>query len=175
LQSWPPAGRVAELGSFGRWSLSTTIEDYGAWGIGSEPADLETFLAALTQSEGGYLARTFRLVRCSCGSERFKLDRASEVTRRACATCGSTKFICRESEDWDEAEADEGAEAYSCVACKSPEANVVVGFAGNDDCQDFEGVKWFFVGVRCAECGILGCFHDGKIGSGPAAEVYESI
>jgi hypothetical protein len=151
------------------------IDDSGDWWVGSEPADLQEFLAAFTQSEGGYLAKTFRLVRCSCGSERFKLDRASEVTRRACASCGSAKFICRESEDWEEAEADEGAESYSCVECKSPEANVVVGFAGYDHNPDIDGVKWFYVGVRCAECGILGCFNDGKIGWGPASEVYESV
>jgi len=151
------------------------IDDAGAWWVGSEPADILQFLAAYTHSEGGYLASTFRPVRCSCGSDRFKLERAREVTRRICAACSSSKFICRTAEGWEEAEAEEGVEYYSCVACQTQEANVVVGFAAYEEYPEIDGVKWFYVGVRCAECGILGCFNDGKVGWGPAAEVHDSV
>lgn len=151
------------------------VDDSGEWWIGSEPEDIQEYLAALTQSEGGYLAKTFRLIRCSCGSKRFKLDRASDITRRTCESCGSTKFIYREAEDWQEAEADEAVESYSCVKCVSTAADLVVGFAGYDENPEIDGVKWFYVGVRCPECGILSCFNDGKIGWGPAADVYESV
>jgi hypothetical protein len=151
------------------------VDDSGKWWVGSEPANIQEYLEAFTQSEGAYPARLFRLVRCSCGSERFKLERASEVTRRTCASCGYHKYICREAEDWEEAEAEEGTEPYSCVECAAREANIVVGFAVYDDNPQIDGVKWFYVGVRCAECGILGCFNDGKIGWGPAAEVEKSV
>jgi hypothetical protein len=61
------------------------------------------------------------------------------------------------------------------VECEAQEANVMVGFALYDEHPDIDGVKWFYVGVRCADRGILGCFNDGKIGRCPAAEVYKSI
>jgi ribosomal protein L37E len=151
------------------------IDDSGEWRVGSEATDIQEFLAAFTQSEGSYPTKSFRLVRCSCGSERFNLARAAEVTRRTCAACGFATFICRRAEDWEEAEAYDAVEPYSCVECDAKEANVVVGFAGYDENPEIDGVKWFYVVVRCAECGILGCFNDGKVGRCPAAEVYESV
>lgn len=150
------------------------IDDSGKWWIGSEAADIEPYLVAYTQSEGAYPITAYRAVSCSCGSDRFLLERAREVTRRICAACGYSGFICRETEDWEEAEAEESVETYLCVECGSPAAQIGVGFAGYEP-LDLDAVKWFFVGVRCAECGILGCFNDGKIGRGPAALVYESI
>ncbi|MFO0965653.1 MAG: hypothetical protein U0793_08730 [Gemmataceae bacterium] len=151
------------------------IDDSGEWWVGSEPADIQPYLAALTKAEGGYVATAFRQIRCPCGSDRFELLRASDVTLRTCASCGSSKFICREAEDWEEAEADEGAEAYSCVECEAKEANITVGFALYDQNPEIDAVKWFYVGVRCSECGILGCFNDGKVASGPADDVYDCI
>jgi len=151
------------------------VDDSGQWWVGSEPADIQTFLEAFTQSEGGYPATSFRLVRCLCGSELFRLERASDVTRRTCVSCGHGKFICREAEDWEEAEEEAGTEPYSCVECDAEQANVLIGFAAYEQNPEIDGVKWFYVGVRCADCGVLGCFNDGKIGWGPAAEVYESV
>jgi hypothetical protein len=84
-------------------------------------------------------------------------------------------MVCRGVEEWEESEAEEGAEPYSCVDCASQEANVLVGFARYDEAPELDAVKWFYVGVRCAHCGILGCFNDGKIGRSPAADVYKSV
>lgn len=73
------------------------IDDSGDWWIGSEPSDIQEFLAAFTHSKDAYPAESYRLVRCLCGSERFTLDRSAEVTRRTCAACGTSRFICREA------------------------------------------------------------------------------
>ena len=150
------------------------IDDSGEWWVGSEAADIETYLAAYTQSEGAYSTTAYRVIICSCGSDRFSLERASEVTRRRCAACGCSGYICRQAEDWEEAEVEEEVEPYLCVHCGCQEANIGVGFTGYEPLE-FDAVKWFFVGVRCADCGILGCFNDGKVGWGPADQVYESI
>jgi hypothetical protein len=150
------------------------IDDTGEWWVGSEPSDIPTYLAAYTSSEGGYPAEVYRQVKCPCGSEAFRLERAADVARRTCAACGRRSYICREADDWEEAEAEEGAESYACVSCESPEVNIAVGFAGYDGDTGLDAVQWYHVGVRCARCGILGCFSDGKVGRGPAAEVYES-
>src|SRR5262245_22338347 len=131
----------------------------GDWWVGSEPDDVPGYLRELTAEEGGYLASEFRSVVCPCGSNRFRLERAADVSRRSCASCGRTDFICRDADAWEEAETDNGAEAYRCVGCSGTEVNVCVGFALYSDPR-IDGVKWFYVGVRCADCGILGCFND---------------
>ncbi len=68
----------------------------------------------------------------------------------------------------------EGVEAYACVECGSSEANVIIGFAQYED-PSIDAVKWFYVGIRCTVCGVLGCFNDGKVGWGPAAQVYDTV
>lgn len=151
------------------------IDHSGESWYGSEPADIQDFLAAFSRSEGGYPTTAYRSVRCRCGSNRFRLERAAKVTRRTCAECGNSKVICHTIEDWEEAEAEEGAEPLECVACSSDEANISVGFAGYEENPELDAVQWFYVGVRCVECGLLGSFNDGKVGWGPATEVYQSV
>jgi hypothetical protein len=148
------------------------IDDSGEWWVGSEAADIAEYLTAYTCAEGAYPVKACRLIQCPCGSLRFRVARAAEVTRRVCPACRRTKFICRLKGDWEEAEAEEGVESYTCVSCGSKHANIAVGFAGYDQNPGLDAVKWFYVGLRCAKCGVLGCFNDGKVGRGPAAQVY---
>lgn len=147
-----------------------SIDDSGEWWVGSDPGDIEPYLRAYT--EGAYLISFFRGIRCNCGSDRFRLERAGSLVRRQCAACGSRSFTCGAAEDWEEAVEEEGSEPYSCVECGGDQANVGVGFAAYDEAPELDAVQWFYVGVRCAGCGILGCFGDGKVGRSPAAEVY---
>lgn len=149
------------------------IDDSGNWWVGSEARDIDTYLRAYTHSESAYPMTAFRLVYCNCGSDRFKVERAVGVSRRQCASCGAQGYPCRGVEDWEEAVEEETPEAYSCVDCQCDEANLGVGFAGYGEAID--AVKWFYLGVRCAECGVLGCFADGKVGWGPASEVYNQV
>jgi hypothetical protein len=146
------------------------IDESGKWWIGSEATDIERYLREYTQAEAAYAIDYYLPVVCPCGNNLFNLQRASDIVRRECVVCGDHHFICREPEDWEEAVDDRGAESISCVECNCQDANVGIGFA----CYagDVDGVKWFYVGVRCASCGVLGCFGDGKVGWGPAADVY---
>lgn len=145
------------------------IDDSGAWWVGSEAGDIEPYLRAYT--EDSYPMAVFRAVRCSCGGDRFRLERAGDIVRRECVACGLRHFICREAEDWEEAVEEEDPEPYTCVECQGAEVDVGVGFAVYEG-PDADGVKWFYVGARCASCGVLGCFGDGKVGWGPSEEVY---
>jgi hypothetical protein len=79
------------------------------------------------------------------------------------------------AEDWVEAVEEDGIERYRCIGCGGEEANVGVGFAGYPENPEVDGVKWFYVGVRCVGCGILGCFNEGKVGWGPAVDVYHKV
>src|ERR1051326_2640348 len=115
------------------------IQKSTEWWIGSEPADLHAYLAAFTRSNGRYPATLYRPARCACGSERFELERVRSVTRRVCALCGLTSFICRTGADWDEAIEDEGPEPYTCVNCRSPQVSVTIGFAVYEANPEIDG------------------------------------
>jgi hypothetical protein len=91
------------------------------------------------------------------------------------------RYISRFGNDagWNEAAAEEKPEAYRCVGCGGLQVNVCLGFAGNEHHGGAKGkrkqevpdaVLWFYVGVRCVKCGILGCFNDNKVGRGPMGE-----
>jgi hypothetical protein len=148
------------------------IDDSGTWWVGSDTGDIEPYLVAYTQPPDGYPITTFHPVRCACGHDRFRLQRAGDIARRSCAACGTVAYTCRQAEDWEEAADEEDPEAYACVECRCEQANVGVGFAGYGEDHLKDAVKWFYFGVRCAACGVLGCFTDGKVGWGPAVEVY---
>ena len=154
-----------------------TMDDSGEWWIGSEPADIEKYLYEFTRSEAAYPATVIRLAKCQCGSDRFRLIRASEITQRTCSACRHVKYISRHgmAEDWDDAIEEEEPESYRCDGCGSEETNVGVGFAGYAEDPELSGIKWFYIGVRCASCGILGCFNEGKVGWGPAEDVYLQV
>src|SRR5687767_12547506 len=118
------------------------IDTSGEWWTSSEAEDIEPYLRAYAESEGSYLIDAYRAVRCPCGCERFRVMRAGDVARRECAECRLTSFVCRRSDDWDEA-TDEGVETYKCVECQGQEANIGVGFAGYSD-PGADAVKWFY-------------------------------
>ncbi len=138
-----------------------TIDTSGKWWKGSAPEDLEEYLHAF--SGQSYPIHEFRLVKCECGCDHFILEADGEesVARRTCASCGKVHYICDSEEFWEEA----SPKKYKCVTCRSPQANVAVGFALYDDKS---AVHWLYVGCRCAKCGVLGCIADWKIGYEPS-------
>jgi hypothetical protein len=157
------------------------VDDSGEWWTGSEPSDIECYLAEYTSSEECYPATALWPVTCLCESDRFRLSRAGSITRRICTGCGQIRYISREggSSGWEEATEEEGVEECSCVGCNASDVNVCLGFADYSHHPGFaddpgaplpDAVLWFYVGVRCTKCGILGCFNDSKVGWGPMGE-----
>jgi hypothetical protein len=134
------------------------IDDSGEWWVGSEPQDIAEFLKAYASK--GYEIHDFRLSRCGCGSMSFHLDADDDegVAQRTCTACGSEHFICDSQDFWAEAE----PERYSCIECDSEVANIGVGFSIY---PDRDGIRWLYIGVRCAACGMLGCFAGWKVGT----------
>ena len=141
-----------------------TIDDSGKkWWTGSDPLDIGDYLSAL--SAESYAISEFRLALCTCGSNRFFLKWLPDGAQRTCADCGSANFIGDSEENW------EGKpKTYKCVGCRSPHANVGVGYSLY---EDRSAVRWLFVGVRCSQCGILGCVADWKIGYEPSLQLLE--
>jgi hypothetical protein len=149
------------------------IDTSGRWWTGSRPQDIASYLEEYTGLHEAYPATAFRLIRCPCRSLEFRVARALAVTRRVCAGCRRTKFICRSRADWEEARREERIAPYRCAGCGSTKANITVGFAAYDD-PKVDAVKWYYVGLRCPRCGVLCCFNDGKAGWGPARRVYRT-
>jgi hypothetical protein len=137
------------------------IDTSGHWWVGSAPEDVEPYLRAWTASS--YPIRDFRLSRCGCGGVAFRLERdCSDMARRTCATCDAEAYICDSERYWEPP-----TTAWKCVdGCPGNICNVGVGYAGYDD--DPSGIHWIYVGERCAECGVMGCFADWKVAIGDA-------
>jgi hypothetical protein len=142
---------------------------------GTSIRDIEEFLRAFTSGPDFDPTVVYRSIECPCGSSRFRLERAGEVTRRTCVGCSRQDYICRTFEDWDEAEYEQGIETFACLQCQSSDALIVVGFAAYDEIPWEEALKWYYVGTMCAACGALNYFNDGKIANGPASEVFSRI
>jgi hypothetical protein len=149
-----------------RTEQTMAIDKSGKWWIGSKPEEIAEYLDAL--SEDSYKIHEFRLAHCDCGSLEFRLDASNHdgVARRICAHCKKEHFICDSKKFWDEAE----PELWKCVECESETANIGVGFSLYDDRQD---IHWLYIGVRCARCGVLGCFAGWKIGYGPSLQLMD--
>jgi hypothetical protein len=118
-----------------------------------------SILSAYTQD--AYHVKEFRLARCSCGSEAFSLevDHEEEVAKRRCVVCGEEHFVGDSEEYWKNAQ----PKKWSCIECRSDQANVGVGFSLYDDGE----VHWLYLGERCSGFGVLGSSADWKIFAAP--------
>ncbi len=145
-----------------------TIDRSGEWWTGSDPGDLEEYLEAFTAEE--YPIEQFRLARCGCGSFAFRLDANPNegAALRQCLSCSSRQYICDSQEYWEDVE----PESWECIECGTDQTNVGVGFSLYDDGND---IRWLYVGVRCLQCGILGCFAGWKIGYGPSLHLINHV
>ncbi|MBU1241438.1 hypothetical protein KKF84_07465 [Myxococcota bacterium] len=145
-----------------------TIDTSGNWWIGTEPEDIKSFLDAYTAEE--YPSDEFRLAKCKCGSIAFVLEADDEegAAIRKCVSCKEEHFICDSEEYW----ADSNPETCSCFECGSKETNVGVGFSLYDDRR---AVRWLYIGVRCNNCGILGCFAGWKVGYEPSLQLMDNV
>ena len=137
--------------------LGMSIDTSGKWWVGSEPADLASYLQAL--SVNSYKVSEFRLSRCQCSGIRFRLGVQTEegVAKRVCSDCEAKHFIC---DSGQYRASGMRLKYFKCVTCKSSVANVGVGFALYDDRS---AVHWLYVGERCVECGVLGSMADWKV------------
>lgn len=145
-----------------------TIDTTGQWWVGSDPNDIAVFLEAY--SEDGYKTEEFRLSRCNCGSVEFLLEADDDegAARRTCVKCGAEHFICDSGEYWKDAKPEE----WRCTECKSKHTNVGVGFALYAEDKE---IKWLYVGCRCANCGVLGCFAGWKVGYAPSRQLLDLV
>ncbi|MDB5337111.1 MAG: hypothetical protein JWN70_2730 [Planctomycetaceae bacterium] len=143
------------------------IDTSGKWWVGEDASDLKEYLIAFT--EDGYPATEFRFPQCPCGSNVFQLaiDPDEGAAKRTCAACSVEHFICDSDEYWEEA----SPKKWKCTGkCKSKTANVCIGFALRQDLTD---LHWLYIGTRCVQCGVLGCYGDWKINESPSLHLMD--
>ncbi len=150
---------------FGRGS---DLDKSGQWWKGATPGSIREYLDRYMADS--YPMHEFRLARCDCGSDRFRLDAddCEGVARRTCTDCAESRFICGSEQYAEEAE----LEHWMCADCESDVCNAGVGFSIPNNGK---WVRWLDVGVRCDNCGILGCFVGWDADGTPAAELLGKV
>lgn len=146
-----------------------SIDKTGKWWVGDQPSDIREYLEAY--GSAGYKVNEFRLAKCPCGSERFYFwaDDDEDCARKQCESCEASSFIGDSEDYWEDA----NPKQWKCVICKSKAkvCNLGVGFSLYEDGE----VRWLYVGQRCVDCGVLGCFAGWKIAYSPSRKLLEQV
>jgi hypothetical protein len=122
---------------------------------GDSQADIRTRLAQYS-AKVGYPAEHYADAVCSCSHRVFSLtlDEDQGAAVRQCVACGAEHAMGDSGEYLDAAELGQ----CSCL-CGAESFELTVGvalYAGSDD------VRWLYIGARCTECGLTGCYGDWK-------------
>jgi hypothetical protein len=111
--------------------------------FGKVPADI----LAYHHRWGG--VHEFRVSKCKCGSEVFRLKYHQASAQRSCVSCGAEHFICEGEEWWNHYTPEE----WKCKACGANVCNLGVAFYIDDN----DWVSFMTIGQRCGKCGKIGC------------------
>lgn len=117
--------------------------------------DIPTALVEYSKTKG-YLAEKFADAVCECGNRTFELhvDETQGVGGRICVAC-EHQHVMGDGEEYLE---DAELEICECI-CGAPALEITVGVALYADSED---VRWFYIGGRCPDCGLTGCYADWK-------------
>jgi hypothetical protein len=123
---------------------------------GDGHADLRASMRAWAKDFGEPIHR-FADVKCKCGGDLFTFtyDDDAGVVRRRCSLCCSVHVMCDGTDYIDEVEHWNRPE---CI-CRKRTFQATVGvnlYRGSAD------VHWFFLGLRCAHCSLLGVYAEWK-------------
>lgn len=134
--------------------LSMTLRKQGKYSYGENHRDIRDELR--DYSRHIYPATKFADAVCRCGAGYFHVKRDEEVGAavRVCQSCGLEQAIADSAEYLSDAE----LESCDCV-CGSDTFELSVGAALYDESTD---VKWLYLGLRCTDCGMVGCYGDWK-------------
>lgn len=104
----------------------------------------------------GYVAGQFADAVCSCGATQFQLliDEQEGVAARVCSVCGGEHLMGDSADFVDEAE----LESCECT-CGGDLFEITIGVSLYASSED---VRWLYVGCRCPNCSLAGCYGDWK-------------
>lgn len=129
-------------------------------------------LADLRKEMLRYSAKSYRIgcdyaPVCACGGHNFFLgaDDEEDGAALACTRCGQRGFVA-DSERFVKDEILDDEELCECL-CGQRAFEVIVAAALYADTTD---VRWWYVGCRCVQCGLVGVYADWKDDGGPFEE-----
>lgn len=108
-------------------------------------------------TENVYVAEKFADCVCLCGNQVFSLlmDDSTGAAARICHRCDTDHGIGDSDEYYNE------AEPWMCEClCGGELFEITVGVALYADSED---VRWIYIGARCPDCGLTGCYGDWKM------------
>ena len=136
------------------------ITKRGEYFYGDSQADIREELRRYSD-QNAYPIDYFADCVCVCGARLFELhvDEDNGVGGRTCLACGSEHVMADGAQYLDDAE----LESCECL-CGQSAFEITAGVhvyrgANNDPTED---VRWFYIGCRCPECGLVGCYADWK-------------
>lgn len=132
----------------------------GKYWYGKTQADLREELLRYSE-KNGYPIDHFADAVCKCGGRVFTLDLddIQGVAGRICSACGDEHLMADGEEYVEDAE----LERRECI-CEKDLFEITAGvhvYRGPKEVLT-EEVRWFYVGCRCANCGLVGCYGDWK-------------
>ncbi len=129
----------------------------GDYWYGDGPDDVWAYFVWFTRNSVEPV-KHWRQAMCPCGSATFFVEGDEENDRyqRTCGACDAqvvmfAKEFTRKKKwrtDLPQMECVCSAEEFEVVGVTAP-------FAGNPN-----SARWFYLGLRCVECGCLGCYAD---------------
>jgi hypothetical protein len=127
----------------------------GKYWYGDAQDDLHPELLRYSKVNG-YVVDHYADAVCTCGGQRFWVgfDEVQGAAVRVCTACEKEHPIGDSADYLDEAEL-QGAE---CV-CGAHAFEITVGVSLYRESED---VRWLYLGLRCVQCGLLGCYADWK-------------
>lgn len=137
-----------------------TLEKRGKYWFGDNHEDIRTELFRYSHLNG-YPIDDFADVRCQCGHDEFYFftDDDEGVAFRQCAKCNQEHFMGDSAEFAEDAETGQ----HDCL-CEGNIFQITAGvhrYRNQDDSRPND-VRWLYLGCRCIQCGIVGCFADWK-------------
>lgn len=121
---------------------------------GDSQADIREYLSKYSSSE--YAVHHFADAFCKCGNRTFglRIDDIEGAAVRICKACGNDHPIGDSEEFLAKAELEE----CECP-CGQSILEITVGVSLYDGSED---VRWLYIGCRCPNCGLTGCYGDWK-------------
>ncbi len=132
----------------------------GEYWYGDDHADLRAELVRYSAANG-YPASDFVDLKCACGGEFFHLltDEDEGVGIRICADCEAEHVMGDSANSLDEAE----PQHNECL-CGEEVFQLTVGVNRYRVTEETltDDVRWLYIGCRCIQCGLVGCYADWK-------------
>ncbi len=127
--------------------------------FGTSQSDIREELSRYAKNVG-YEIHHFKDVICTCGSTTFTLhiDDVECVAGRVCTSCNE-QHVMLDGEEYLE-----DAELYHAVcSCESKPFEITVGVSLYLDEESLsDDVRWLYIGCRCPQCNLVGCYADWK-------------